>query len=48
VEKSLEQSLKFRVSVPIEAQIESTKGRVVLKMEEILGQDQRDRLTQVS
>ena len=47
VEKSLEQSLKFRVSVPIEAQIESKKCRVLLKMEEIIGEEKRDRLTQV-
>ena len=43
----MEQSLKFRVSVPIEAQIESKKCRVLLKMEEIIGEEKRDRLTQV-
>ena len=47
VEKSLEQSLRFRLCHPVNAQIESSKSCALLKIAEILPEDKRDRLANV-
>jgi hypothetical protein len=47
VEKSLEQSLRFRLSHPVNAQIESSKCHALQMIADILPQAKRDRLTAV-
>ena len=47
MEKSLEQSLRFRLSHPVNAQIESSKCRALQMISQILPEAKRDRLTTV-